>query len=115
MSYWLDRLKEMKKKSGKTTEEIARAADVPFGTVNKILFGQTANPQLETVRKIVTAMGYTLNDLTPEATSDEREVYEYLEVLRTRPELKMLFKVSKNVTREEIEQVVRMIEAFKDN
>jgi hypothetical protein len=37
MSYWLDRLKEMKKKSGKTTEEIARAADVPFGTVNKMV------------------------------------------------------------------------------
>jgi transcriptional regulator with XRE-family HTH domain len=43
----------------------------------------------------------------------DRETMEYLEELRTRPEMKMLFKLSKNTTRKEIEALVKMVEALR--
>lgn len=43
----------------------------------------------------------------------DEELREYLEELRSRPEKKMLFSVTKNATKEQIEAIVRMIEAMQ--
>ena len=61
-----DKLNQMKKQSGKTTEEISSISGVPRGTLNKIFAGQTKDPHLETVRAIVHCLGYTLDDLDDE-------------------------------------------------
>lgn len=45
--------------------------------------------------------------------NDDKELTEYLEELKTRPELRMLFQLSKNATKEEVEQAVRIIEALR--
>lgn len=114
---WLENLRKLKKESGMTNEQIAQASGVPISTVEKIFSGYTADPKLETVRKIVTSMGYTLDDLDPPEEGSVRyeamELQSYLEELRTRPEMRMLFKTFKGATREEVEQVVKMIEQFK--
>lgn len=41
------------------------------------------------------------------------ELDEYLEELKTRPELKMLFSIAKDATKEEVEQTVAIIEALR--
>ena len=41
-----------------------------------------------------------------------RGAYEYLEELRTRPEMKMLFQLTKDATKEDVEKAVRVIEAM---
>ncbi len=114
---WLENLRKLKKESGMTNEQIAQASGVPISTVEKIFSGYTADPKLETVRKIVTSMGYTLDDLDPPEEGSARyeamELQSYLEELRTRPEMRMLFKTFKGATKEEVEQVVKMIEQFK--
>lgn len=114
---WLENLRRMKKDSDMTIEQISQASGVPASTVEKIFSGYTADPKLETIRKIVTSMGYTLDGLDPpeegSARHEEMEFQGYLEELRTRPEMRMLFKAFKGTTKEEVEQVVRMIESFK--
>lgn len=60
---WLDRLVAIKKKSGKTLNDISAASGVPLGTLNKLFAGQTEDPKLRTVRAVVHALGYTLDDL----------------------------------------------------
>jgi transcriptional regulator with XRE-family HTH domain len=60
---WLDRLIAIKKKSGKTLNDISAASGVPLGTLNKLFAGQTEDPKLGTVRAVVHALGYTLDDL----------------------------------------------------
>lgn len=114
---WLENLRRMKKDSGMTIEQISQASGVPASTVEKIFSGYTADPKLETIRKIVASMGYTLDELDPPEEGSTRyeamELQSYLEELRTRPEMRMLFKTFKGTTKEEVEQVVKMIEQFK--
>lgn len=43
------------------------------------------------------------------------ELAELRQMLRTRPEVKMLFSVSKNASREDIERAVAIIEALKSS
>lgn len=63
---WLDKLKEMKRQSGKTSKEIAEITGIPKSTIDKLFAGQTKEPFLSSVRSIVHCLGYTLDDLTEE-------------------------------------------------
>lgn len=67
---WLDRLKEMKKQSKKTSKEISECTGIPKSTIDKLFAGQTKEPFLSSVRLIVHCLGYTLDDL-----DDETEYY----------------------------------------
>ena len=60
---WLDVFNEMRKKSGMSLDEISAKSGVPKGTLSKITAGITKAPPLETMRKLVYSMGYTLDDL----------------------------------------------------
>lgn len=60
---WLDVFNEMRKKAGMSLDEISAKSGVPKGTLSKITAGITKAPPLETMRKLVYSMGYTLDDL----------------------------------------------------
>lgn len=60
---WLDVLKDMKKKSGKTAKDISALTGIPKSTIDKLFSGQTKEPYLSMVRSIVYCLGYTLDDL----------------------------------------------------
>lgn len=45
--------------------------------------------------------------------NEDEELTEYLEILKTRPEMRMLFQLSKDATREDVEAAVRIIEAIR--
>lgn len=51
--------------------------------------------------------------VSPTFRSDEAEVEEYLEMLRTRPECRILLKTAKGATRQQVEENVRFIEAMR--
>lgn len=50
---------------------------------------------------------------TPLVNGDE-ELTEYLEILKTRPEMRMLFQLSKDASKEDVEAAVRIIEALRN-
>ena len=60
---WLDNLKELKKKTGMSTKQIAEKALLPERTVSRILAGETDRPYADTLDRIVKALGYSLSDL----------------------------------------------------
>ena len=45
--------------------------------------------------------------------TDDIELQEYLEELKNRSELRMLFSLTKGATKEDVEKAVRIIEALK--
>ena len=49
-------------------------------------------------------------DSDNKSDNNESELEEYLEELRTRPEMKMLFNLTKNATKEDVEKAVKIIE-----
>jgi len=79
-------------------------------------------PRQEILVKIAEYFGVTTDYLLgnsdeknkPLVNNDE-ELTDYLEELKNRKEMRMLFSVSKGCTKEEVEQAVRIIEALRKN
>ncbi len=74
----LVRINELRKKRGLTIDELSSMSGVPVSTVKKITAGITSNPSLDTVKAIVYAMGFRLDDLddspSPERTTPDEKV-----------------------------------------
>lgn len=59
----IEKLKQMKKISGKTSQQISDETGIPKSTIDKLFSGKTREPYLQSTRLIVHAMGFTLDDL----------------------------------------------------
>ena len=59
------------------------------------------------------SVGELLKTDNKKPVTDDDELNIYLEELRTRPEMRMLFKLSKGATKEDVEQAVKIIEAIQ--
>lgn len=58
---WLDNLKELKKEKGMSVKRIAEVTNLPVRAVNRIFSGDTDNPYVDTLHRIVTALGGSLD------------------------------------------------------
>lgn len=60
---WLDNLKELKKKTGMSSKQIAEKTNLPERTVVRIFSGDTDNPYVDTLHRIVSVLGGSLDDI----------------------------------------------------
>ena len=119
------KLRTLRKKKGLTQKELAGDLGVALSTV---AMWETANrePDLATIRKIAEyfdisieelvndelELGYANYTLKNNARYDE-EIISIRNMLHSRPEMQMLFSVSKSASKEDIEKAIRIIEALK--
>ena len=97
---WLENLKELKKAKGMTSKQISDATKIPESTIKRIFAGETDDPYVSTIHRIVTVLGGSLDNIladTNAVLSTERlaEVKENAEVVEAerdlvRAELEML-------------------------
>jgi transcriptional regulator with XRE-family HTH domain len=64
---WLDNLKNLKKAAGMSAKQIAEKTNLPERTVSRIFSGDTENPYMDTLRRIVDVLGGSLDDLFVES------------------------------------------------
>ena len=81
-----------------------------------------ATPNGETLNRIAEYFGVTTDYLltgeqTEKAAIDvvDDDLREYLDELRSRPEKRLLFSVTKNATKSQIEAIVKMIEEMQSD
>ena len=60
---WLDNIKELKKSTGMSAKQIAEATSLPERTVTRIFSGETDNPYVDTLHRIVKVLGGSLDDI----------------------------------------------------
>ena len=60
---WLNNLKELKKEKGMTVKQIAEMTNLPERTVKRIFSGDTDNPYVDTLHRIVTVLGGSLDGI----------------------------------------------------
>ena len=60
---WLNNIKELKKAKGMSAKQIAELTNLPERTVNRIFSGDTNNPYIDTLHRIVTVLGGSLDDI----------------------------------------------------
>lgn len=89
---WISNLKELKKKTGMTTKQIADKTNLPERTINRIFSGETDHPRIDTIQLIVSALGGTFNEIFADtnaivATETLVEVMESAEVVEAEKDL----------------------------
>lgn len=60
---WLDNIKELKKAKGMSSKQISEKTNLPERTVSRIFSGDTDNPYVDTLHRIVTVLGGSLDDI----------------------------------------------------
>ena len=85
---WLENLKTLKKEKGLSSKQIADKTNLPERTINRILSGETDNPYVDTLHRIVTVLGGSLDDILADtkvvvADKSLAEVQENVETLQT--------------------------------
>ena len=60
---WLDNLKELKKAKGMTSKQIAEVTKIPESTIKRIFSGDTTDPYVTTIHRIVVALGGSLDHI----------------------------------------------------
>ena len=113
-----NRIRELRKMRGITMKQLGEALGVAESTISHY---ETGRRQLdnETLLRLGeffgVSVGYILGaeeEKTPLVNGDE-ELTELLETLKTRPECRMLFQISKDATKEDVEKAIRIIEALR--
>lgn len=118
-----DRFASLCKARGLTPTAVVKAAGISTGSIGHWKTG--ALPKLATIRKLANYLGVDVSELTggeqKEKPADEGglvnsdiDLTEYLERLAKRPELRMLFSVTKDATKADVEKAVRIIEALRN-
>lgn len=60
---WLDNLKELRKEKGMSFKQIADKTKLPERTVTRIFSGDTDNPYVDTLHRIVSVLGGSLDSI----------------------------------------------------
>ena len=107
-----DALKSLRLQNKMTQEELSRKLNMSKSAISMYESG-VREPNFETLETIADIFNVDINTLMDKKPSDNDELQEYLEELKNRPEMRMLFSVSKNATKEDVEQAVKIIEALK--
>ena len=89
---WLDNLKELKKAKGMTTKQLADATKIPESTIKRIFAGDTDDPYVSTIHRIVIALGGSLDHILADtnavlSTESLVEVKENAEVVEAERDL----------------------------
>jgi transcriptional regulator with XRE-family HTH domain len=58
-----DNIKKLRLQKDLSQDKLARLADIAFPTLTKIESGETPNPTIDTVKKIATALGISIDEL----------------------------------------------------
>ena len=60
---WLDNLKELKKAKGMTIAQLADATKIPESTIKRIFSGETTDPYVTTIHRLVIALDGSLDQV----------------------------------------------------
>jgi transcriptional regulator with XRE-family HTH domain len=92
---WLENLKELKKKTGMTSKQIAEKTRLPERTVSRIFAGESDHPYADTLDLIVKALGYDLGDIFADtgvivATTELVDIKETVDVVEAERDLTLV-------------------------
>lgn len=113
-----DMIKFFRLREGWTQEQLAKKVGVGKSAISMYETGERM-PNYETEEALADVFNVSL-DVLRGIDSEYRginnpEIREYLDVLQSRPEMRMLFSISKDATKKDIEQTVKILQALRGN
>lgn len=119
-----DKFVALRKGLGLSQVKFAELLGISRSTVGMYELG-AREPNFEQVNEIAKRLGVSVADLIDDTANEETavqtakekweeaELAQYLELLRSRPEMKVLLDTVKGATKEEVEANVKFIEAMR--
>lgn len=102
--------------NNKTQADIVQDLHITASTVSDWANGKKY-PRVDKMQMLADYFEILKSDLTEEheeaKLTDDIELQEYLEELKNRSEMRMLFSLAKGATKEDVMQAVKIIEALK--
>lgn len=117
MSAFSEKLSALRREAGLTQAGLAARLGISKSAVSMYECGNR-EPELELLQRMADCFGVSVSALlgredAPLVNGDP-ELTEMLEALRDRPEMRMLFSLTKGATKEDVEAAVKIIEALRD-
>lgn len=111
-----EKIHQQRKKLGLTMEEVGHLVGVSKATIQRYESGDIRNVRHEKIAKLAAALQVTPAYLMGwEENEGKGGEADDINLLYTRPELRTLLALAKDSSKEEVEQLTRMIEAFRKN
>lgn len=123
------RIKQRREQLGMTQEELGSLLWLNKSTIQRYESGKITNIKIPVLHAIAKQLNVDPNwlalktdemssfreryDLYDENSAEDIELQEYLEELKNRSEMRMLFSLAKGATKEDVMQAVKIIEALK--
>ncbi|MEG1426684.1 MAG: helix-turn-helix domain-containing protein [Oscillospiraceae bacterium] len=103
-------------KKGISGYRMCRDLHIQPSIMTDLKYGRRHGLTAGTASRIADYFGVSVSFLLGETTEEkENELSEYLEQLKNREEMRMLFSLTKNASKEDVEKTVRIIEALRNS
>ena len=114
MSHFSDTLMHLRKKAGLSQQQLADGTGLSRSAVGMYETGRR-EPDIDTLRLFSDFFGVDMNTLTSPQTAEDAELAELLETLRSRDDMRMLFKLARDATPDDVRKAARIIEALHND
>ena len=119
MSIFYERIAQLCRERGISGGRMCGDLGISRSILTDLKMGRKKTVGADTAAKIASYLGVSVDYLT--GNSDEKkllvnndeELTEYLEALKNRSEMRMLFNLAKNASKEDVERAVKIIEALR--
>ena len=113
MSHFSHKLIELRRQQGLSQQQLAEATGLSRSAIGMYETGRR-EPDMDTLRLLSDFFKADMNTLVSPPSDETAELNELLETLRGREDMRMLFKLAKNATPEDVRKAVKIIEALYD-
>lgn len=114
MSHFNDTLTHLRRKAGLSQQQLADGTGLSRSAIGMYETGKR-EPDIDTLRVFSEFFGVDMNTLTSTQTAADAELAELLETLRSREDMKMLFKLARDATPDDVRRAVKIIEALHND
>lgn len=110
-----EKIRRYRKGLGLNQTELGERLGVKTNAVSKWECGRVEDIPTSKIKAMASLFNVPVSELIDDETAAQEDdgLNEYLEMLRTRPECRMLFSVAKGATKDDVESAVAIIEALR--
>ena len=115
MSHFSDKLVALRKEHGMSQQVLAEKTGLSRSAIGMYETGRR-EPDMATLELFARFFNVDMNTLfTAGNATGDSELNELLETLRSREDMRMLFKLAKDATPEDVRNAVKIIEALRND
>ena len=114
MSHFSDKLTALRKERGMSQQVLAEKTGLSRSAIGMYETGKR-EPDIATLELFARFFNVDMNTLMTGVSTGDSELNELLEALRSREDMRMLFKLAKDATPEDVRSAVKIIEALRND